>query len=49
MYVEEQEQIPWDTLNVMVSEITYGVRSACSLLVVVVCLCLSISGDLFRF
>ena len=26
MYVEEQEQIPWDTLNVMVSDITYGGR-----------------------
>lgn len=25
MYVEEQEQIPWDTLNVMVADITYGV------------------------
>jgi dynein heavy chain, axonemal len=26
MYVEEQEEIPWDTLNVMVADITYGGR-----------------------
>ena len=25
MYVEEQEEIPWDTLNVLVADITYGV------------------------
>jgi hypothetical protein len=28
MYVEEQEQIPWETLNVMVAEITYGVSTS---------------------
>ncbi|CAM9370487.1 unnamed protein product [Discosporangium mesarthrocarpum] len=26
MYVEEQEKVPWDTLNVIVAEITYGGR-----------------------
>ncbi|CAM9220423.1 unnamed protein product [Chrysoparadoxa australica] len=26
MYVEEQEAVPWDTLNVMVADITYGGR-----------------------
>ena len=26
MYVEEQEHVPWETLNVSVSDITYGGR-----------------------
>ena len=26
MYVEEQVQVPWETLNVSVSDITYGGR-----------------------
>jgi dynein heavy chain len=26
MYVEEQDEIPWDTINVMVSDVTYGGR-----------------------
>lgn len=30
MYVEEQEAIPWDTLNVMVADITYGVSRHCT-------------------
>lgn len=26
MYVEEQAQVPWDTLNVIVAHVTYGGR-----------------------
>ena len=26
MYLEEQEQVPWETLNVQVADITYGGR-----------------------
>lgn len=26
MYVEEQESVPWDTLNVIVADVTYGGR-----------------------
>lgn len=26
MYVEEQEDVPWDTLNVIVADVTYGGR-----------------------
>lgn len=26
MYVEEQDDVPWDTLNVIVADVTYGGR-----------------------
>lgn len=26
MYVEEQDTVPWDTLNVIVADVTYGGR-----------------------
>lgn len=26
MYVEEQDEVPWDTLNVIVADVTYGGR-----------------------
>lgn len=26
MYVEEQDAVPWDTLNVIVADVTYGGR-----------------------
>ena len=26
LYIEDQEEVPWETLNVQVSEITYGGR-----------------------